>query len=695
MQIYVYARRAVAATAILLALSANPALLLCAAELPIREVVLYKHGIGYFEREGTVPQGEEARLDFKNSEMNDILKSLVVKDGNGGQIFGIRYDSNASLEDQLKEFPFVIGRGEYLSAFLDTLKGSRLQLKAGDHTAEGVIVGARAIESGTGSDRRVLHEQLTLLLDSGDLSNYDLSAISSIHFLDHGLQSQLKQYLATFARSKARDKRTLYIDTRDSRSRNLRVAYIAPTPIWKSSYRLTLGDVDTKLEGWAIIDNTTDEDWRNTKLSVVSGRPISFVSLLDTPRFAQRRVAELPEDRAAAPVVYGGSVDGRALRADVQPENRAAGTIGGAGSAGGQLNNTLPREAAPAGPVPAGKAFQRTDAASAAESPVEGAAGAALGELFQYSFAEPVTVLRNQSAMLPFLEDKIQARKLLIYSDGHGEHPVNAAEITNSTSKTLDGGPITVYDSGAYAGEALVETIKAGDKRLIGYAIDYGTRVTTSFDSPQQSVREIHAHDGVLEIRYADHQTRTYTVRNVDAKPKTLVVQQEGLRDYNVLSPAPKERTATAYRFEIRLPANGGQTLKVEQERLYADTTAILDTTRSFLLTLIENKQLSPEGRRHLENVAALKARVADIEAQLDTNKSQTTELSGDQARMRQNIETLNRVAGQEDQVRRYSSQLASNEVQLAKLRDENRALTLDKNAVDAQIRSAIRELRF
>src|SRR5947209_1553348 len=288
MQIHAYALRRVVAAASLFALLASTASQLGAADLPIREVVLYKHGIGYFEREGTVAQGEEARLEFKNSEMNDVIKPLIVTDGTGGQIFGIRYDSNASLEDQLKEFPFTIGPGEYLSAFLDALKGSRLQLKAGDRSVEGVILGARTMEGGPDADKRVLREQLTLLLDSGDLSNYDLSAVSSVHFLDQRLQSQLKQYLATVARSKARDKRSLYIDSRESRSRTLRIAYITPTPIWKSSYRLSLDEGSSSLEGWAIIDNTTDEDWKNARLSVVSGRPISFISLLDTPRFAQR-----------------------------------------------------------------------------------------------------------------------------------------------------------------------------------------------------------------------------------------------------------------------------------------------------------------------------------------------------------------------------------------------------------------------
>lgn len=129
--------------------------------------------------------------------------------------------------------------------------------------------------------------------------------------------------------------------------------------------------------------------------------------------------------------------------------------------------------------------------------------------------------------MPPFLQDKVAARKLLIYSsDRDGEHPMNAAELTDKTGKTLDGGPITVYDGGAYAGEALLETLKTGDRRLVGYAVDYGTRVDSTFGRRDQTIREIHARNGNLQLRYSRHQTRISTARNVDSKAKTLIVEQ-------------------------------------------------------------------------------------------------------------------------------------------------------------------------
>lgn len=671
------------------------------ADVPVKRVILYKHGIGYFERDGSIAAGEEARLDFKADDMNDVLKSLTVADASGGRITGIRYDSNETLDQQLFKYPFKLGDHEFLSTFLDHIKGSRVGLKIGEQAVTGSILSSRAIELGADSDKRLIREQVTLLLDSGDVATYDLGSAASIHLLNTRLQEQLKQYLQTLAQAKSREKRSIYIDSAGSQARNLRISYITPTAIWKSSYRLTLGSANPTLEGWAIVDNTTDEDWSDVKLSVVSGRPISFISLLDTPRYGQRQVAELPEDRAAGPVVYEGSVENKAFIAS--GSGNAYGVGGRADLASGMQRSDGTRLGAPNAPgagliggvlgrLPPAEQSVTVDAI---QSTVQGATGATLGELFEYHFAGPVTIKKNQSAMLPFLQDDIAARKLLIYNDRDGEHPVNAAEVTNNTAKTLDGGPITVYDGGAYAGEALFETVKTGDKRLIGYAVDYGTRVTSAYGSGEQTIREIHAKNGLIDVRYAQRQTRTYIMKNVDLKPKTLLIEQAVMNQYSLLSPSPAERTGTAYRFEVKLPANGTEHLKVEQEQVTYNSTAVLSSTPDFLLTLVSNKQLAAAGRTQLQEIANLKRRIAADEAALDSTKAQMTDLNSDQSRLRQNIDSLNRVRGQEDQVSKYSTQLAGNESELAKLRDQTRDLARRKAIASNDLRGLIAGLDF
>jgi hypothetical protein len=650
-------------------------LLIEAADMPVTRITLYKHGIGFFEREGIVPAGQELRLDFQTGDMNDVLKSLTVSDLSGGRINAVRYDSNETPEQRLAKFPFQIGNSQLLSAFLDSLKGARLEVSLADSKLEGVIVGARATQVGA------VHEQLTMLLDSGDVTNYDLATIRSLRMLDPQLENLFKQYLQTIAQTKSRESRSVYIEASNKDARHLRASYIIPTAIWKSSYRLTLAEPRSTLEGWAIVDNTTDEDWTKVQLSVVSGRPISFISLLDTPRYGQRQVAELPEDRAAGPVVYSGTVDALADTNGAVAGGVIGGVMGGVG---------------PASPPPLPKAAPREfTALQSAQSSIEGATGATLGELFEYQFAGPVTIRKNQSAMLPFVQDKVAARKLLIYTERDGEHPVNAAELTNSTEKTLDGGPITVYDGGAYAGEALIETLKAGDKRLIGYAVDFGTRITSQYGSGDQHVREVHVANGTLRVRCAEQQTRTYTIRNVDAKPKTLLIQEDAAPQHALISPQPSERTASTYRFTVNLPANGAQTLKVEQERTTFSEDALTSLTPDVLLTIVQNKELPDGARSQLNAILDLKRRIVAAGSSLDATKSQLADLTADQTRLRQNIDSLNRVPGQEQAVRNYASELGNNESRIAQLTEQSRTVATQKGNLEADLRTAIGKLDF
>jgi len=135
-----------------------------AADLPIREVILYKHGVGYFERAGELRAGETARLDFKASDMNDVLKSLTIVDRNGGVIGGIRYDAAEALEKRLQDFPFAVDRQASLAAFLDQMKGARLELRLSSDTLAGTIVSARTSKP---DEKTAERETVVLLTDSG------------------------------------------------------------------------------------------------------------------------------------------------------------------------------------------------------------------------------------------------------------------------------------------------------------------------------------------------------------------------------------------------------------------------------------------------------------------------------------------------------------------------------------------------
>jgi hypothetical protein len=659
-----------------------------AAELPVKTVILYKHGVGFFEREGPLGPGESARLDFNASEMNDVLKSLTVQERGGGKISGLRYDSMDPLSHKLAEFPFQIGDHQPLSGTLDQLKGARVELKFGNETVAGIIVGGR-IESG--GEKQPDREQLTLLLDSGEMRTVDLSAATGVRFTDPALQREFKEYFEALVAARSKEKRSVYIDSTDARQREVQASYMIPSPVWKSSYRLILTTGGKPmLEGWAIVDNTTGEDWNKVQLSLVSGRPISFVSQLYAPKYVQRPAADLPDDAAAAPVLNAGAY-----------EELSASGGGGGGGRGGRAG--VMAKASPAPPPASPAAMRMAPSAGltmaqfgvSSSTVVADAAAGELGELFEYRISQPVSIRKNESAMLPFLQQEINARKLLIYSHTGSEHPTNAAELTNSTGKTLDGGPITVYDGGAYAGEALMETLKQDDKRLISYAVDLGTRITEAFDSKAAVVTEIHVEHGILTAQLAAEETRTYTIRNVDHKAKTLIIEHPLRYGYTVLNQKPMEKTSTNSRFEVALAADSNQKFPVAEKRIYAQTYQVSNLTPDQIVAYVQNTTLSDAGRRQLQRIADQKNQIAENDRSLRDAATQLSDLTSDEERIRRNIESLNNVSGQQQQVQNYARQLDAHEQQLASLRDRQADLQKKKSALAADLDKLVEGLSF
>ena len=651
------------------------------ADLPVKQVVLYKHGVGFFERSGTLGAGESARLDFNASEMNDVLKSLTIGASGGGKITGLRYDSMDLLSHKLGEFPFQIGGGG-MPGMLDQLKGARVELRLGTETVTGTIVSARTFAA---TDKQPEHDQLNLMLDSGEFRTVDLGAASGLRFPDPKLQQQFRDYLAVLVAARSKDKRSVYIDSTDARERDIIASYMIPAPVWKSSYRLIFGDKAPMLEGWAIVDNTTGEDWTKVQLSLVSGRPISFVSQLYAPKYINRPTAELADDPAAQAVVHSGAFEELDKKAQE----------GGGGGSNRAVNGRMKSEMAAAAPMMAMSAGA-LDAVSVVPSSIGvTAVGRELGDLFEYRIGQPVTIRKNESAMLPFLQQEIEGRKLLIYSDHSSQHPTNAAELTNSSGKTLDGGPITVYDAAAYAGEALMETLKAGDKRLISYAVDLGTRITEAFGSKGEVVREIHASRGIVTTKLAAEETRTYTVRNVDQKAKTLILEHPLRPGYVLLSQKPKEKTATNYRFELQLAAGATQEFAVNEERVYEQSIAVTNLTPDILVNYLQNRSLTDAGRRHLQRIVDQKRLIAENDRALQDVDAQMRGLNSDEDRVRRNIQSLNNVSGQQQQVQTYARQLDSQEQQLAALRDRQAELQKKKSTLQGELDKQVEAMTF
>ncbi len=649
-----------------------------AAEIPVTRVILYKNGVAFYERSGEVKPGDAGRLEFKATEMDDVLKSLVLEAPGG--VARVRYELSEPLQKKLADQGIQFGAQQPLAALLDQWRGARIEMKHRGEPLSGAIISGRLAALPNQGQK----QELTVLADAGDLRVVDLDAVTSLKLTDPKLQQQLADALAAIAQSRSRDKRAVFVDMAGSTAQRLTARYLAPAAVWKSSYRLLLPETgEATLEGWAIVDNSTGEDWSNVDLTVVSGRPVSFISRLYEPRYVQRLEASLADDQAVKPVLYESALQ-KAKEADEEnlKDARQRGQVAGALAMSPAPRNEMVR-----------RDMAREMTMTSAVAPAAEAREA--GELFEYRFSTPVTAKKGESLLLPFVQQKVGARKLLIYSDRSQANPRNAAEIANITGKTLDGGPVTVYHAAGYSGEALMDTLKAGEKRLISYAVDQGTRVTTNFESGSDVMRSLKAHRGLLITRTAIETTTTYIADNVDAKEKALIIEHPVDPGMKLIRPKADETTPGKYRFSLKLAPKSNQKLAVVEERELENSVMISSLTPDVLFTYLQQKNLSVAAKAQLEALAAKKRELASAETELKRVETVMNEINRDQDRLRQNINSLNRVAGQQEQVNRYAAELTKGDTQLAQLRDRQSELRKRQAALQTELNAMIEKLEF
>ncbi len=279
--------------------------------LPVRRVVLYKNGVGYFEHLGRVHGSQDVHVDFTSAQLNDVLKSLTVLDLSGGRITGVDYNSEAPLARRLATLRLALGEKPTVAEFLGALRGARVEIRSG--TGAAVAGKLLSVEKKTrmGTAGSVEMEQISLISDSGEVRNVDLNTSTSVRIVDRDLNTEVGKYLGLVASAREQDVRRMTISTTGNGERNLYVSYISEVPIWKTTYRIVLPSKEGKkplLQGWAIVDNTVGEDWNDVELSLVAGAPHSFIQQLSEPYYGRRPVVPLPESVQLSPQTHASTL---------------------------------------------------------------------------------------------------------------------------------------------------------------------------------------------------------------------------------------------------------------------------------------------------------------------------------------------------------------------------------------------------
>jgi hypothetical protein len=668
--------------------------------LPVKRVVLYKSGIGYFEHLGRVRGSQDVTIEFTSSQLDDVLKSLTALDLDGGRVASVSYNSDAGLTRRLSGLRLPLGPSATRSQLLMALKGARIAVRGGATPLTGRLLSVeRQDRRSDGVSTPV--DMLSLVSDAGDIQTVALDAGITVRIVDADLNEEVAKYLAVIGSSRDEDVRRLTLSTAGQGDRDLFVSYVSEVPVWKSTYRLVLGEGTAAplLQGWAIVDNTIGEDWTGVELSLVAGAPQAFIQRISQPYYVQRPVVPLPERMLSAPQTHAATLS--TVDAPVPlplpppapaPPAPRAGRGGGVagGVPGGAVGGVVGSMPAPAPPPPPRSVAERVQ--SAQDAMQAAATGADLGDLFEYKLNTPVTILKNQSAMVPIVNGGVGAEKVSIWSaDATGTRPLRAIWLTNSTGQTLDGGSMSIVEGQAFAGEGLIEPLKAGERRLVSYATDLAMQVTSTGDTSPSRITKISMSRGVLMQQREDRQSRTYAARNEDAQPRVLVIEHP-VRDGWVLSGNTKaeETTTSAHRFRLTVAPRTTATLTVDEVRPGQTQYSIDSVSDDQVRLWVSGESITAEVATQLREVVRRRTVINELSDQINVRESELATIDRDQARVRENLKALKGSAEERQLVQRYVRQLDEQETRLEALRTEIRDLATRRTAAQAELNQYI-----
>lgn len=612
------------------------------ADVPVERVVLFSSGVGYFEHAGSVTGDSSTELRFKAEQINDILKSLMLQD-DGGQVSSIVYPSQDPLAKTLKSFQVDITENPSLAELLNQLRGAKVTASLATENAAGIILGVEQRQRPVG-DRAILVYWSLNLLSGATIRSISLDDLRQLELDEPQLQAELTKALAALAQARDQDKKPVTIRFTGEGTRAVRLAYVVETPVWKTSYRLILpddaasakGKLEGKLQGWAIVENQTDNDWKNVELSLVSGRPISFIQELYQPLYVRRPVVQPELYASLRPQTYEGGIE--------QAKEMAMAPGGAAG-------------APMAAPAPAQMARRSRGMAKSASveygtvaegsfEPGRGvssqAEAAQVGELFQYTVSD-VSLPRQKSAMIPIVTDDIQAERLSIYNNAVlPRHPLYGARLTNTTGKHLLQGPVTVVESGTYAGDARIDNLPPGQNRLISCGVDLQILAQHPSAAVNVAIETGKITGGALSITRRRTMTQEYLFDSKASRTKTLIVEHPVQPQLSLFdTPAPLETTDQVYRFRLEIAPQAQAKLVVKTEWVYAETAAILHGDDAPLMQYASSAKIPPSVRAALADALRRKQVLAGTERQIAERRQQLEELAKEQERLRDNLKTV------------------------------------------------------
>ncbi len=610
------------------------------AQTKITKVVFYKHGMGYFERECAVKGDATITLGFKTNQMKDILTSFFVVDKNGGKITTVSYDSKDPIDKQLENILIRVPENAALTQFLAQLKGTKIEVKIGNEVLQGTIMGIEPVSQKI-DNMTVTAYKLVILKTDGEIKPVNLLEISSLKILDEPIQKDLKRVLDIYLNAKYTDRKQVKVICSGKGDRNIMMGYQLEMPIWKTSYRLILDEKEKPyLQGWAIVENPTDDDWTDVNMSFIAGNPISFSMDLYTSYYPQR-----PEISLASIIPLVGALfntleltkgNYEMADSDKMAESNEWKSEGGYG---------YPKKSKSMAPAPGLMPPTAPSMSMLLQNSVNAlTSGMQVGELFAYNAKTPVTISRRQAAMVPIITDTVEGNKILYYRAQVSPRLMNAFYMTNSTKLTLETGPMTIFEGSTSVGEGLLkESLQAGMKEILPYAIETGCTIEVTNKYTAKPVHKCKITNGIMVMNSYSMNETTYKLTNKTGRNQVVYLDHPRTGGYTLMEPKKAEEEIPGYyRFKLDLASGKSIDFTVTEQAETASQIYLQNINTDQIRFYLSQSPLSSGAKKFLEELAVLMGQVSEQKRIYSEYQVELDRLSREQNEYRQNLNVLN-----------------------------------------------------
>jgi hypothetical protein len=659
--------------------------------IPIRRIILYKHGVGYFERRGTYT-GETLRLTFPRQAMDDVLKSLIALDMGEGFVRSLDFETPENREELIGKGSIHLSDNHSILDLLRDLRGRNVRCTVkGGEDIEGLVVGVEY-------DKQDPLRRATVALyqpQQQSVRSCLLARLETLHLVDDTASADLSYFLRASQNEEDRRSATLHLSPGEH---DILLGYIAPAPAWRVSYRMIFSSTTQEekenvdegctasatllLQGWGLFDNQLDEDLDDVLLVLVAGMPISFRYRLYEPKVPERPLIEEEERTVNAPVFYDSAPPpAPAAAAPPAGKERARGM--------GKLHMSL--DSFDAEEAMAEPTFSAADAEGSVDIT---ASGSERGALFAYQVGHTVSVARGQSAMVPIISKWLDCRRDLLYNRKKlPDHPVASLRMVNETGLTLERGPVTIIEDSDYAGEAVVPFTRTGNEVIIPYAVEMGIKVEEKHHRERRTV-SISVRDEYLLVQEYDLRHASFHITSTLSKPETVVLEYTLRPGYELTDTMePEEQSASFVRWSVPCEANTRTVFKVHERTLQSRHERVRSLSGKQLQQYLENKFLDKATVKKLEEVLGFYRQIDELQHHIKQIERGRDTIYKQQKQIQGNLSPLGR-EGEEGALRkRYVTELNKLEDQLTSLAQKENDHNQKIASLEEQAQQALKKL--